>query len=426
MHPCNATPKPLVKPIGKPHANRPSRVASGLIAVMAGLVLVGCVPNAAPTAQSIKVSATDTACEVASGTGRGGTLTFSVTNEGAQVTEFYVLGSNKLSIAGEVENIAPGATRELTVQLGPGEYFTSCKPGMVGAGVGLTPFTVAGDAVEATPKEAAVIAQYIAYVKSQAEELVPQVEAFVAAYAAGDDAEAKRLFPLARINYERIEPTAEQFGDLDPKIDYRKPGADEEGLAFTGFHRIEMDLWHDAAVAGGRYRGDPDLAPLSASEREQLGAQLVADVTELKDKVASPDFTLTLADITEGAKGLLDEIAAPDGKLPGEENEFSHTDLYDFTANVEGAQVAFDTVRPLANASSHASSNASSNTGGELVTELDDRFEAMLALLASYGSYTDGFASYDTVTSEQRNELAGSLGALSEPLSRLTATVVEG
>ncbi|MBL3686958.1 peptidase M75 family protein [Leucobacter zeae] len=380
------------------------------------LLLTGCVPNAAPeSAASIAVTASDADCAVEQHEATSGTVTFTVQNDGTQVNEFYVLGSNELTIVGEVENIAPGASRDLTVQVGPGDYFTSCKPGMIGAGVGQAPFTVTGDAIETSPEDDAVIAQYVAYVKAQTEELVPQVQSFVDAYQAGDDAEAKRLFPLARVSYERIEPTAEQFGDLDPKIDYRKPGADEEGLEFTGFHRIEMDLWHDEAVANGDYTGDPDLTPLTPEQRTELGDRLVADITELKDSVASPDFALTLADITEGAKGLLDEIAAPDGKLPGEENEFAHTDLYDFTANVEGAQVAFETVRQIAEA----------NGEEQLTADIERRFDDMLALLATYGSYEDGFVSYDTVDDAARNELAAKLGALSEPMSRLTAAVVQ-
>lgn len=395
---------------------RPAALPALAMLGVTAMLLGGCVANAAPDADTIAVTATDTDCTVETADAASGTVTFAVTNDGSKVTEFYLLGDNELTIVGEVENIAPGATRDLTVQANPGDYFTSCKPGMIGAGVGQTGFTVTGDAVKTTPEDDAVIAQYIGYVKAQTEELVPLVEQFTQAYASGDDAEAKRLFPLARVNYERIEPTAEQFGDLDPKIDYRKPGADEEGLPFTGFHRIEMDLWHDEAVANGDYAGDPDLTPLTPEEREELGQQLVADVTELKDKVADPEFTLTLADITEGAKGLLDEIAAPDGKLPGEENEFAHTDLYDFTANVEGSQVAFDTVRDLAIA----------NGSEDLVDDLDAQFTRMLDLLGEYGSYDDGFVFYDSVSQDERNDLAAQLGALSDPMSRLTAAVVSG
>ena len=184
----------------------------------------------------------------------------------------------------------------------------------------------------------AAVESYLAYVKTQAAELVPNTQEFVDAYKAGDFETAKALFPIARINYERIEPTAGQFGDLDPAIDYRKPGAEAEGLEFTGFHRIEMDLWLDAAIAN--YPGETIVA-LDEAGRAEVGDKLVADVTELYDEVHSADFELTVQDITNGAIGLLDEVAAPDGKLPGEENEFAHTDLYDFYANVEGAEVAY-------------------------------------------------------------------------------------
>ncbi|GAA2809025.1 hypothetical protein GCM10020219_096120 [Nonomuraea dietziae] len=36
---------------------------------------------------------------------------------------------------------------------------------------------------------------------------------------AGEQEKAKALFPVARTYWERIEPVAEIFGDLDPKID---------------------------------------------------------------------------------------------------------------------------------------------------------------------------------------------------------------
>ena len=395
-----------------------SRISRGVAASAAlaatALTLTACVPNAGAGAQAIAVTASDDGCAVETASATSGTITFTVTNDGTKVNEFYVLGENGLTIVGEVENIAPGASRDLTVQVGPGDYFTECKPGMIGAGIGTAAFAVSGDELSVTPEQEAIVAQYVAYVKTQTEELVPKVEEFVEAYKSGDDERAKELFPLARVNYERIEPTAEQFGDLDPKIDYRKPGADEEGIPFTGFHRIEMDLWNAAAVANGDYPGDPDLVPLTPEQRAELGDQLVADVTELKEKVASPDFALTLADITEGAKGLLDEVAAPDGKLPGEENEFAHTDLYDFTANVEGSFVAFDTVRGLAVA----------NGSEDLVVELDDRFAGMFDLLDTYGSYDAGFVFYDTVDDAARGELAAKLNALSESMSKLTAAVV--
>ncbi len=386
------------------------------VALIAAAALTGCVKNADDDAASAKltVSSTADACEVSADSADSGNVTFDVTNDGDKVTEFYLLGDDGLRIIGEVENIAPGTSRDLTLQAQPGDYFTVCKPGMVGEGIGKTEFTVSGDATEvsADDQEAidAAVASYTAYTKNQVAELVTGVRAFVDAYEAGDDDTARALFGQTRVNYERIEPTAAQFGDLDPQIDYRKPGAEAEGLDFTGFHRIEMDLWLDQAREN--YPGE-DLQPLDQAGRQQLGEQLVTDVQSLYDQVHGDDFELSIGDITNGAIGLLDEVAAPDGKLPGEENEFAHTDLWDFYANVEGAQVAYEAVRDMAEAKDP-----------ELVEDIDDAFERMYAGLDQYGSYEDGFDSYDTVTQEQRNELGALLNGLSEPLSQLTQTVL--
>ncbi len=387
------------------------------LAIVAALVLSGCVENNASESTAIAVTSTADDCEVESATATSGPVRFEVENTGDDVTEFYVLADDGLRIVGEVENIAAGASRDLTVQLQPGDYFTVCKPGMVGEGVGQSEFSVTGDDVEVSADDQAAIddavASYTAYTKSQVAELVTGTKAFTDAYRAGNDDEARRLFPIARINYERVEPTAGNFGDLDPKIDYRKPGAEAEGLPFTGFHRIEMDLWLDEARVN--YPGE-DLQPLDAAGRTAMADQLDADIQSLYDQVHADDFELTVDDITNGAIGLLDEIAAPDGKLPGEENEFAHTDLYDFLANVEGAQVAYESVRDIA--------AANGAEGKELVAELDEQFAAMKALLATYGSYEAGFVSYATVDQTARNALGAQLNALSEPLSQLTFTVL--
>ncbi len=379
----------------------------------------GCVKNDpdGEDATTIEVSSTADGCAVATNTATSGTVRFEVHNDGDDVTEFYLLAEDRLRIIGEVENIAPGTSRTLTFQAQPGSYVTVCKPGMIGDGVGEAVFTVTGDpvSVNASDEEAfaAAVASYTGYTKTQVAELVANVAEFAQAYQTGDDARARELYPITRINYERIEPTAEQFGDLDPKIDYRKPGADAEGLEWTGFHRIEADLWIDAASTA-----EPDkqvTEALAPEQRAVLADQLVADVQALYDQVHAADFVLTIGDITNGAIGLLDEVAAPDGKLPGEEDAYSHTDLYDFYANVEGAEVAFLTVRDIAEGKSG---------GADLVATLDAEFAAMKELLGTYGSYASGFVSYDTVGQAERNALAAQLNALSEPLSQLTAQVL--
>ena len=388
------------------------------------LVLTGCVANNAASSTTLTVDVTDETCAVSAATAPTGAVTFSITNSGSDVNEFEILADDKLRIVGEKENVPPGQTVDYVAHLTPGTYYTACKFQLIGAPVGLAEFTVTGEVSAVSESEQQLtdeaVANYVAYITSQVQELVPQVEAFAAAYAAGDDETARSLFASTRVSYERIEPTAEAFGDLDPKIDYREVDAVAEGLDWTGFHRIEKDLWPPAE--GDKNSDDTsaflDWAPSTPEQRQTYADGLVADVQQLADLVNASDFTVSLADISNGAIGLLDEVAV--GKISGEEDWWSHTDLWDFAANVEGAKVAFGNVKEIARSKGDA--------GTALVDDIDTEFANLEALLAQYGSYETGFTSYDEVTEAQRKQLSDAVNALGTPLSNLTHTVlgVEG
>ena len=382
------------------------------------LALVGCVPNN-PTGTALTVEITDTGCVVSADTAAAGAVSFELTNSGTDVNEFEILAEDQLRIVGEKENVTPGQTVSYVAQLDPGTYFTACKFQMVGAPIGLAAFTVTGEAAAVDADRQALedeaVTNYIAYIRSQVGELLPLVQQLVDAYIAGDDETARTLFASARVPYERIEPTAEAFGDLDPKIDYREVDAVAEELDWTGFHRIEKDLWVPApdALNSDGTSAWLDWQPSTPDERAAFGAQLVADVQQLHDQVTDPAFTVSLADISNGAIGLLDEVA--NGKITGEEDWFSHTDLSDFAANVDGASVAFGNVKKLA---------AQSDEGAELADEIETQFTALQDVLAQYGSIEAGFTPYDQVTDAERKQLSDAVNALAEPLSQLTSTVL--
>lgn len=394
----------------------------------ATLVLAGCVAKAdVATADALTVDSTDSSCEVSAGSAISGNLTFEVTNSSSQISEFYLLADDGLRIVGEVENIAPGASRTLTVVAQPGEYFTLCKPGMIGEGVGKASFSVTGDAVQATGDDAEQKAQavtlYAAFVKDQVEQLVPAVDGLVAAYESADDETARTLFPQVRAFYERIEPVAESLGDLDPRIDYREVDAVAEGLDWTGFHRIEKDLWvpaQDALNADGETPAWQDWQPSTPEERAAFGDQLIADVAELNDYVHSAAFQEALdaqgvAGISNGAIALLDEVAT--GKITGEEDWWSGTDLWDFAANVEGSKMAYSLVKDFA--------VSTGDDGAALSEQIADGYDALETSLATHGSLTDGFITYAELTDADKRELTDLLNALAEPLSKLTSTILE-
>ena len=399
------------------------RVATGLAGAGAlALLLTGCVPNtpAASSAAALDVAIDDGACAVSAATAEAGAVTFALENTGSDVNEFEILADDKLRIVGEKENVTPGQTVSYVAQLGPGTYYTACKFQLIGEPTGVAEFTVTGEASSVSADEQALtdqaVTNYVSYIKSQVAELLPQVQDFAAAYASGDDETARSLFASARVSYERIEPTAEAFGDLDPKIDYREVDAVAEGLDWTGFHRMEKDLW---APAEGDLNSDGesallDWAPSTPEQRQEFADGLVADVQQLADLVNEPDFTVSLADISNGAIGLLDEVAV--GKISGEEDWWSHTDLYDFYANVQGAEVAFGNVKDIA--------TGKGAEGAALVKDIESEFAALQGLLAEYGSLETGFVDYSTVTEAQRKDLSDAVNALAEPLSNLTHTVL--
>jgi iron uptake system component EfeO len=384
-----------------PSANLSRAGIAAAAALLTGFALAGCTPkeqaspsNGANGPAEITVAASDTACEL-SGTQAGtGPNTFVITNNGSKATEFYVYGEGD-RVMGEVENISPGLQRKLVVQLSePGTYKTACKPGMIGDGI-RSDFVVTGESVQVDTegkfKEAA--ASYKRYVNSQTDALVPATEAFVAAIKKGDIASAKAQYPTARTYYERIEPVAESFpDDLDPRIDLREADV-EPGQKWTGFHRLEKDLW----VTGPQ----PDT--------NAIADQLVADVKELDSGVKKPDWTIDSTQIAGGAQGLLDEVAA--SKISGEEDIFSHTDLWDFQANVDGSQTAVASVRPILD-----------ERNAELGKRVDQRFAEVDALLQKYRNGS-GFVLYDTVTEPQRQELSRAIDALSKEVSQVQGVI---
>ncbi|HEY6570555.1 MAG TPA: iron uptake system protein EfeO [Candidatus Limnocylindrales bacterium] len=383
-----------------------SLVALALVAVP---LAAGCVSNS-PTGGAIDVESTATECKVASGQAPSGNLTFKVKNSGDEVTEFYLLGEDGLRVISEVENIGPGLTRDLVVQARPGTYFTACKPGMVGDGLRAA-FTVTdsgksiGPAGDVAKQLKDAEAAYVAYVKDQSGALISATEAFADSYTKGDDDAARTAYAPTRVHWERIEPVAESFGDLDPLLDAREADL-AEGETWSGWHMIEKDLWPPTPDANG----GTAYVPLTTAERAAAAKDLVTYTQQLVDKVNAPDFTFEAFQISNGAKELLDEVAS--GKVTGEEEIWSHTDLWDFQANVDGAKVAFEGLKDVAQAEDP-----------ELTATLTQRFDALNALLAKHGSIEKGFTLYDALSAAEIQELAAAVDALSEPLSRLTTTI---
>jgi len=337
-------------------------------------------------AKTMSFELTDAGCVPNEAKAPAGPIVFEVENAGtSNVTELEVMDGD--TILGEVENLSEGFEGSFSLTLEQGEYTLYCPGGEDERGT----LTVSGKLdTESSPQVEAAISQYRDYLEQNTAALVAATEPFIAAVEAGDVAEAKALYAPARIPYERVEPVAESFGDLDPRIDAREN--DVPKSEWSGFHVLEQALWVDDTTAG--------MTPVAK--------QLLADVEELKRKVATVE--LQAVQIANGANELLGEVSA--SKITGEEERYSHTDLVDFEANVEGSEAAFEAVKPLVEAKDP-----------RLVKEIEAGFADVYASLEPYRK-GDGFVLYTGLSKADTRQLAQKIDALAEELSQVPALIV--
>jgi iron uptake system component EfeO len=339
--------------------------------------------------RDVAVKITSDGCEPKTLTEAPGPVTFQVTNDGADdITEFEIKQGDK--ILGESENLTPGLKGEFTLTLKPGTYELYCPGGDSGT------LTVTGAATSTTLGEGSADAStavdtYRTYLESETAQLKTLTQQFADAVKAGNLEEAKSLFPKAREHYETIEPVAESFGDLDPRIDARE--GDVPAKEWSGFHRIEKALWVTNTTQGMTPYAD----------------QLVEDVNDLSQNVETVE--LEPAQIANGAVELLNEVAK--SKITGEEDRYSHTDLWDFAANTTGAEQAFTALLPIVQAKDDA-----------LASDINGKFEAVNSALDKYRA-DEGYVSYNDLTKADTRALATKVDALGDVLAKVAPLVAQ-
>ncbi|MFD7643559.1 iron uptake system protein EfeO [Kitasatospora sp. NPDC059795] len=378
---------------------RRTTAATFLVLAVAGAALVGCSKKddgkaSADGSGPVQVTATDSKCELSKTSFPAGHVELAVANKGNKTTEVYVYAEGD-KIVTERENIGPGTKVSINAEIKAGTYEVACKPGMTGDGIRqkITVTAASGAPAKTDDRLTQAVADYRKYAQEQADATIPVVEQFAAAITAGDVEKAKSLFATSRLGWERTEPVAESFGDIDPKTDAREDAL-EDGQKWTGWHRLEKALWADGKI------GD---------EEKALAAQLVTDLKDWQKRV--PEAEITPTGMANGAKELLDEVSK--NKITGEEDRYSHTDLSDFAANVEGARQAYELLKPVASENDPTLSKA-----------LDAEFEKITGLLGKYRQADGSYTSYDKVTEDERKTFSDAVNALSEPLSKLAAAVV--
>jgi iron uptake system component EfeO len=359
-----------------------------VVTPMVGLLTFAPLVALSAEAMPINVTVTDKGCEPNSLTVTEGKSTFAIKNASRRALEWEILDG--VMVVEERENIFPGFTQTLSATLSPGEYQMTCGLLNNPKGTLIVQAAATGRTAPITALDlAGPLAEYKLYVSREVDALLAGTQAFVAAIKANDLAKAQALYAPTRIHYERIEPVAELFNDLDKAIDVRADDFEkkEEDPGFVGFHKIEKLLFVDNDTAAAQQAAD----------------QLMKDVQELHTRIQ--DLTIPAAKMVGGAADLIEEVAAT--KLAGEEDRYSHTDLWDFQGNIDGAQKIYTLLRPLA-----AKRNAT------FVKRVDDNFKQVGAILAKYKT-GNGFVSYDKVQESDRKAMKGPITTLAEDLSTL-------
>ena len=341
---------------------------------------------------TVNIAVNDAQCEPMELTVPSGKTIFNIVNNSARKLEWEILEG--VMVVDERENIAPGLTDKMTVTLLPGEYAMTC--GLLTNPRGKLIVTDSGfqapENLADMSKLAQPLADYKVYVQGEAKVLVEKTDAFVAAVKAGEIDKAKALFADTRVHYERIEPIAELFGELDPAIDAReddfKSVTDPE---FTGFHRIEYALWEKNSV----------------DDVKETADKLAADVKALAAEIDALNFPPHK--VVGGAAVLIEEVAG--SKISGEEDRYSKTDLSDFKANVEGAEKIVELFRAVINEKDPA-----------LLQTVDGNLKTVNDILAKYKT-ADGFQTYDKLSEEDRKNLAAPINTLAEELAKFRGTL---
>jgi iron uptake system component EfeO len=367
---------------------------SAVTAVAVVVPLAACSGGDEAGTGEITVTATESECTPSATDLDAGVTHFRVTNKGKQATELYVLRPDG-SIVTERENIAPGIVAQVTAELTAGDYTLRCRANDSSDGV-TTAFKVKGQATtQDDPRLTAALASYRTYVEKQSRESLALAGQLRDAVKAGDVAKAKSLYAPSRVGWESIEPVAESFGDLDPRVDLREADL-EAGQTWTGWHVIEKALWQGNTTEG--------MGPVAD--------RLITDLEELVTRVRKVEITPT--SMANGAKELLDEVAT--GKITGEEEAFSHTDFVDMQANVDGAREVYRLLQPVV-----------TEKDPTLITRIDAGFARVDAALKTLrtGTGPADFKPYTVLDDAGRKTLADDVNALAEPLSGLAGAVVK-
>lgn len=318
-----------------------------------------------------------------------GRASFRIVNRSDRAVEWEILDG--VLVIEERENIAPGLSQVINANLQPGDYAITC--GLLSNPRGVlhvTPTAASDAAAKAKPSMIAFVgplSEFRVYLATQGSALIRAVTALNQAITRGDLAQAQAAYLPARAAYQRLAPAAQRLAELDNSINARADYFEkrEQDPAFVGFHRIEYALFQQRSLDA--------LSPVAE--------RLLGDVNTLKQQLLAQSLPPEqLVEILVRNLNTLADVRA----ASGEEERYSHSDLNGFAANLETAHKVVELLRPLL-----------SKSAAELLPKIDSALTDFDNTLNGF-KVKDGYASYDTVSGEQRKQIADKSKTLADAL----------
>lgn len=335
------------------------------------------------------------ACEPMNLTLPSGHHSFEIHNRSDRPVEWEILDG--VMVVEERENIIPGMKTILRAQLLPGEYEITC--GLLSNPRGtltVTPSEHSETANAAKPDTRAFIgmlSEYKVFLIMQSNTMLKGAEALQTAIKAGDLEAARAAYLQTRAPYKRMEVIAGRFADLQSQIDPVAAYLEkrEEDAAFTGFHRIEYGLWGKNSTEG----------------LESFAAQLSDNLEALKDRLKSTKLTPDV--LLRNTASFLNQQA--EGQILAGDNAYSHLDLDDLNAKLDGVEKTLALVQQL------SEKPAAVETQNTIAT-----LQAFREEIASLSAGVPA-RSYAEIDQSARQKLAAQAKALSSAITKLTAAI---
>jgi iron uptake system component EfeO len=308
-------------------------LAAAVSAALAATVTACGASRAASSASSTALSFTDGSCGGGWHLARPGWHTFEITNEADYGAEIDLTNPANGAVYDELQNIGPGTTAPMSLNVGSGKYAFLCQVEDFDPVSGPT-VTVGGHVagtraiLPVTYDDLYPLAkQYAQYTEAGLRVLAGETATLAADVRSGNLAKAKRDWLTAHLQYETLGAAYDAFGKYDDEIDGR---ADAVGIGsphWTGFYRLEYGLWH-------------------RQPRAALGT--VADTlnTNVHQLLAWwPGQEIPLVDIGLRTHEILEN--ALEFQLTGHDDYGSGTTLATTLANIEGTRYLLSLLHPL-------------------------------------------------------------------------------